>query len=98
MMSDRARLTVQIDDAEVILYLNPEARRRLIAELQNLDRSHDHFHVLGPEVGDELQTSQIPYDPGDRLAYSLKVCLRYDDWDAAHFPHVLEPPPEPLET
>ena len=97
-MSERPRLTVQINDSEVILYLNPEARRCFIAELQNLDRHSDDFHVLGPEVGGELQTSQIPYGSGDQLAYSLKVCLRYDDWDAAHFPHVLSPPPEPLES
>lgn len=97
-MTERPRLTVQIDGSEVILYLNPEARSRLISELQNLDRHNDHLHVLGPEVGDELQTSQIPYRPDDLLAYSMKVCLRYDDWDDEHFPHVMAPPPEPLET
>lgn len=88
-MSDRPRLTVQIDGSEVILCLNPEARTRLISELQSLGRDNDHFHVLGPEAGDVLHTSQIPYVPGDRLAYALKVCLRYDDWDAEHFPHVM---------
>lgn len=97
-MADRPRFTVQIDGSEVILYLNPEARSRLIAELQHLDRRSDHFHVLGPEVGDELQTSQIPYRPDDQLAYSMKVCLRYDDWDEEHFPHVMAPPPDPLES
>ncbi len=97
-MSERPRLTVQIDGSEVILCLNPEARRQLIAELQNLDRQSDHFHVLGPEVGDDLQVSQIPYRPEDQLAYALKVCLRYDDWDAEHFPHVMAPPPELFET
>jgi hypothetical protein len=91
-MSERPRLTVQIDGSEVILYLNLEARSRLISELQSLDRHSDHFHVLGSEVGDDLQTSQIAYRPKDQLAYSMKVCLRYDDWDAEHFPHLMAAP------
>ena len=101
-MAERPRLTVQIDGndegAEVILHLNPAARDRLIAELLKLDRTDDHFHILGPEAGDELQKLQIPYEPDDRLAYSVKVVLRHDDWDEEHFPHVMAPIPDPFET
>lgn len=97
-MSERPRLTVQIDGSEVVLYLNPEARSRLLAELLHLDRRNDHLHVLGPEVGDELHLSQIPYGRDAQLAYSMKVCIRYDDWDDEYFPHVMASPPDPLET
>jgi hypothetical protein len=95
-MTERARLTVQINgrDDDVTLYLNPAARERLIAELLKLNRADDHFYILGPETGDELQTSQIPYEPGDQLAWSVKVLLRYDDWDEEHFPHVMAPMPD----
>lgn len=97
-MTEQPRLTVQIDGQEVVLYLNPEARSRLIRELQALDRHSDHFHLLGAEVGDPLSLSQIAYEPDDQLAYSMKVCLRYDDWDAESFPHVMVPPPATFET
>ncbi len=96
-MIPRPRMTVQATpgsglDREVEIYLNPEARRMLIAELTKLDRTNDHFHVFSFEDWNGLQLSEIPYSPGDAPVTALKVLLRYDDWDAEHFPHVMESP------
>jgi len=96
-MTNRPRMTVQVGsgsglDSEVEIYLNPEARRILIAELTKLDRTNDHFHVFSFDDSNGLQLSEIPYSTGDMPVCALKVLLRYDDWDAEYFPHVMEPP------
>jgi hypothetical protein len=92
-------MTVQIDGApgsqEAQIYLNPEARQWLIAQLNKLDRRDDHFHVFSFEDWDGLQLSDIPYSPNDKTVPALKVLLRQDDWDEQYFPHVMEPPKEP---
>jgi hypothetical protein len=98
-MAARPRMTIQVigeaGSQEVQVYLNPEARQWLIAQLNKLDRQDDHFHAFSFDEWDGLQLSDIPYSAGDKLACALKVLLRYDDWDAEHFPHVMEPPKEP---
>ena len=101
-MTNRPRMTVQINgevgSQEVQIYLNPEARHWLIAELQKLDRSDDHFHVFSFEDWGGLQLSDVPYGPSDKTVPALKVLLRYDDWDAEYFPHVMAPPPDLIQT
>lgn len=99
-MSERPRMTVVIDgevkgSREVQLLLNPVARDLLVAELMKLDRSNDHFHLLSFEEWSELTLSTIPYTTGDELVPAVKVSLRYDDWDAEHFPHVMATPADP---
>lgn len=96
-MTDRPRMTVQVSagtglDREVEIYLNPEARRILVAELTKLNRTDDHFHVFSFEDWNGLQLSEVPYSAGDTPVAALKVLLRYDDWDAEHFPHVMASP------
>jgi len=96
------RMTIQVSGdpggQEVEILLNPEARKWLIAALNKLDRADDHFHAFTFEEWDGLQLSAIPYGPGDTPAVALKVLLRYDDWDAEHFPHVMVRPPDPFES
>lgn len=95
-MTARPRMTVQISGQEgaqeVEIYLNPEARRWLIAQLTKLDRTDDHFHAFSFEEWEGLQLSKVPYDPEDKPACALKMLLRYDDWDAEYYPHVMVPP------
>ncbi len=98
-MTARPRMTVQISGDEggqkVEIYLNPEARQWLIAQLTGLSRANDHFHAFTFDDWEGLQLSSVPYSPGDRPAAALKVLLRYDDWDAKYFPHVMAPPDDP---
>lgn len=102
-MAERKRMTVEVSvangSAEVQLFLNPAARKQLIEELLKLDRIDDHFHVYNYDaVGDDFQLYQTPYNAGQAVAAHFKVLLRYDDWDAEHFPHVMVPPLDPFET
>jgi hypothetical protein len=90
-----ARITASMTaDGELELYLNEEGRDMLVNELQHLAKTsgNDHFH-LGAFEGAEVEMRTVPYRSSDTLIWSAKVMLRPDDWDAQHFPHVLEPPP-----
>jgi hypothetical protein len=92
-------MTIQVSGVEggqeVEIYINPEARRWLVAELNKLDRVNDHFHAFSFDDCEGLQLSSISYSPEEKTACALKVLLRYDDWDAEHFPHVMVPPADP---
>ena len=95
-MTERPRMTVQVSngtglDREVEILLNPAARRLLISQLERLDRSDDHLHVFSFEE-DSLTLSEVPYKEDDQPVCALKISLRYDDWDAQHYPHVMEQP------
>ena len=86
-----ARIHINANEhLEIELWLNEEGRDLLVQELQKLGPEHDHVH-LGPS-GDErevpLQT--IPYRPNDEVFGWGKVLFRLDEWDAEHFPHVLD--------
>ena len=95
-MTARPRMTIQVNGAEggqeVEIYLNPEARQWLIAQLSGLDRANDHFHAFSFEEWEGLQLSTVPYGAEDKPVSALKVLLRYDDWDTEYYPHVMVPP------
>ena len=84
------RLTVSRSRAgELQLFLNVEARDRLISALQSLSPTRDHFHLQSVEDNDLLQLSTTPYVDGDEVFSAVKVLLRLDEWDKKYFPHVM---------
>jgi hypothetical protein len=85
----------QGEPTEVFLYVNPEGRDQLIAELQHLSASagSDHFHMQPDELIAEVTTGAIPYEEGEIIPWHVKVLFRTDDWDRQDFPHVMEPKP-----
>jgi hypothetical protein len=79
---------------EIELWLNEEGRDLVVHELQKLGPEHDHVH-LGPSGHEpEVPLQTIPYRPTDQVFRWGKVLFRLDEWDAEHFPHVLEEPAE----
>jgi hypothetical protein len=84
------RITINTNkDGELEIWLNPAGRDLLVRELQNLNTGSDHFH-FGPEEFDgEVPVQHTAYRDGDRIIEWGKVLFRPDDWDAVHFPHVL---------
>lgn len=96
-MANRPRLTITVKKSrdgspgEVALYLNPEARAEFIRQLQALDETDDHFHMMVSDWGDaDVALDMTPYTDAEHLIQSAKVMLRYDSWDAEYFPHVMQ--------
>jgi hypothetical protein len=63
----------------------------VINKLRRLTETNDHFHI-GPKNIGELEVSDRPYQPADKLLMYGKVLFRTDDRDAEFFPHVLDQP------
>ncbi|MCC6786830.1 MAG: hypothetical protein IT547_03245 [Hyphomonadaceae bacterium] len=80
----------QGEPVEVYLYVNPEGRDLLIAELQHLSEQSDHFHMLHDELIAEVLTRGVPYEPDEIIPWHVKVMFRPDDWDLQYFPHVMK--------
>lgn len=75
---------------EVELWLNEEGRDLLVQELRKLGPENEHFH-LGPSGQDpEVPLQTVPYRREDEVFAWGKVLFRQDEWDAKHFPHVLQ--------
>jgi hypothetical protein len=92
----RPRITVVVkkdqqgEPAEVYLYLNPEGRDQLVAELQHLSERSDHFHMQPDELVAEVPLCGIPYESDELVPGHVKVMFRPDDWDRQYFPHVMK--------
>ena len=85
-----AWITVNLNaKGEFEIWLNPEGRDVLVKELQGLSETNDHFH-LGPRPIGEVQISGRRYRSDDQLLEYGKILFRTDDWDAKHFPHVVD--------
>ncbi len=80
----------QGEPVEVYLYLNPEGRDQLVAELQHLSERSDHFHMQHDELIAEVLTQSVPYEPDEIIPWHVKVMFRPDVWDRQYFPHVME--------
>ena len=87
----KPRITINsTEEGELEIWLNEAGRDLLVKELQQLSESSDHFH-LGPEALDgEVPVQTRAYREGDQIIEWGKVMLRPDEWDAEHFPHVLD--------
>ena len=83
-----ARITMNLNaEGELEIWLNPEGRDLLVKELQGLSETNDHFH-LRPSPFGEVEISNRPYRPNDKVLEYGKVLFRTDAWDVKHFPHV----------
>jgi len=81
------------EPSEMYLYLNPEGRALLIAELLKLDEHDDHLHLLPEEGGCDVPLQVKAYDPErELLVRHVKILYRTDAWDEKYFPHVMETP------
>lgn len=93
----KPRITVSLQpDGGFEIWINEAGRELLIKELRGLSERWDHFHLdhyddAGIADATEVPLSAIPYNSEDRVLLNGKVLFRPDDWDRAHFPHVLEP-------
>jgi hypothetical protein len=87
----RPRITLsRSKDGELEIWLNGAGRDLLVRELQQLGERNDHFHFM-PEAQDgEVPVRDRPYREGDEIIEWGKVLFRTDDWDARHYPHVLD--------
>ena len=86
-----ARISLDINSAgEFELWLNPEGRDLLVKELLALSETNEHFHLMPSEVPSDVEVSTRFYRPTDKLLEYGKVMFRLDEWDAKHFPHVLD--------
>lgn len=92
----KPRVTVSVlPDGSFEIALNEAGRDLLMGELKGLSREWDHFHLDhydDPLIADatDVPLADRAYSPGDRVLKDGKVLFRPDDWDAAHFPHVLQ--------
>jgi hypothetical protein len=88
---DEPRITISTNkDGELEMWLNQSGRDRLVRELQSLRKQHDHFHLAPDDLDGEVPLRSIAYGEGDNVIQWGKVMLRPDEWDAEHFPHVLQ--------
>ncbi len=87
----KPRITISTNkDGELEIWVNEAGRDLLVKELQHLSETSDHFHFGPQELGGEVPVQDRAYREGDRLIEWGKVLFRTDEWDARHFPHVLE--------
>ena len=87
----KARITLQLTkEGQLEILLNEAGRNKLVEHLRSLSRTNDHFHMAPAEFGMECAVSEKPYRASDQVLAWGKILLRPDDWDAEHFPHVLE--------
>lgn len=89
------RVTVSIkSDGSFEIAVNEAGRDLLVRELSGLDREWDHFHLDhydDPALVDatDVPLAEVAYGPSDRVLTNGRVLFRPDEWDAAHYPHVL---------
>jgi hypothetical protein len=86
------RITINRSEGELQIWLNPEARDLLVRQLQSLSETNDHFHIMPEDMEPELPVRNRAYEPGAEVIEWEKVLFRPDEWDARHFPHVLDEP------
>ncbi len=87
----KPRITINSDrDGQLEIWLNEAGRDLLVRELQRLNERSDHFHFGPEELDGEVPVQSRAYRDGDQIIEWGKVMLRFDDWDARHFPHVLK--------
>ncbi len=87
----KPRITINADsDGELEIWLNPAGRDLLVRELQHLSEKSDHFHFGPSEFGGEVSVQSRAYRDGDNVIQWGKVLFRPDEWDARHFPHVVD--------
>ncbi len=85
----KPRITINKNrEGELEVWLNQAGRDLLVHELQQLSERSDHFHLAREGEG-EVPLQATPYRDGDEVVEWAKVLLRPDEWDAAHFPHVI---------
>ncbi len=92
----KPRITVSVikdengEPAQVYFYLNHEGRALLVDELSKLSETSDHFHMHPADWQMEVPLSMRPYSPDqETLPTHVKMMFRPDEWDKAHFPHVM---------
>jgi len=85
----KPRITINLNtDGQLEIWLNPQGRDILVAELMRLDESHDHVHLAPDDFG-EVELSTCPYNPADTVIQFGKILFRTDEWDRQYFPHVM---------
>lgn len=95
----KPRITITLDEQQYVsIYFNEEGRDLLVRCLQQLDRHDDHAH-LDPACYEwaEIPMSERAYRPNEKVLSSGKLLFRPDDWDRAHFPHVMPAEDDPEE-
>ena len=87
----KPRITINTNrDGELEIWVNEASRDVLVRELKDLSEQSDHFHLGPEEFGGEVPVQNRAYREGDRIIEWAKVMFRPDDWDARHYPHVLQ--------
>jgi hypothetical protein len=90
----KPRITINTNkDGELEIWLNEAGRDLLVKELQHLSQQSDHFHFGPEDLDSEVPVQSRPYREGDHIIEWGKVMLRPDEWDAQHFPHVMQASP-----
>jgi hypothetical protein len=69
--------------------LNREGRDLLVRELQALNESNDHFHMMPSDIPSDVELSTQAYRPTDTVLGYEKVLFRTDEWGRRFFPHVV---------
>ncbi|WP_076070742.1 hypothetical protein [Sphingomonas montana] len=86
----KPRITLNTnEDGELEIWLNPTGRDLLVRQLQGLSEASEHFHFGPEDLDGEVPVQGLSYREGDQIIEWGKVLFRLDEWDAAHFPHVL---------
>lgn len=91
----KPRVTVSLrPDGSFEIALNEAGRDLLLQELEGLSRESDHFHLdyyddLALADATDVPLANLAYTPGDQILRNGKVLFRPDEWDAVHYPHVL---------
>jgi hypothetical protein len=89
-MSSSPRITFsRTKDGSLEISLNPAGRDLFVRQLQGLSEQSDHFHIMPEDMGPELPARNRPYSEADEVIEWGKVLFRPDEWDEAHFPHVM---------
>ena len=85
----KPRITINLTtDGQLEIWLNPQGRDRLVAELNRLSETNDHVHLAPDDLG-EIELATRPYDPADTVIWGGKILFRLDEWDERYFPHVM---------
>lgn len=86
----RPRITINRKDGELQIWLNPAGRDLLVRELQQLSERNEHFHLMPEDMDGEVPVRDRSYEAGAEVIQWGKVLFRPDEWDAQHFPHVID--------
>ncbi|MES2033749.1 MAG: hypothetical protein V4466_06215 [Pseudomonadota bacterium] len=85
----KPRITINMADGELELWLNEAGRDLLVEQLKGLSARSDHLHLWTWGEGD-LPLSDRLYRSTDKIVDTAKIMLRLDDWDREYFPHVMD--------